>query len=121
MRGKGTLRKLNHLDKHRIPFFGDYENEYNGAFFLNIKGKTYSVIASNGDGWEHVSVAGKNKTPTWEVMNEIKDLFFHEDEAVMQLHPIKDEYVNNHENCLHLWRPINEKIPTPPKWMVGIK
>lgn len=115
------MRNLNYLNKYRTPLLGDYGDEYNGAFFLTIKGQTYSVIASNGEGWEHVSVAGKNRTPSWEVMNEIKDMFFHEDEVVMQLHPIKDEYVNNHKNCLHLWRPINQKIPTPPKWMVGIK
>lgn len=54
-------------------------------------------------------------------MSVVKDMFFEEEEAVMQLHPKKSEYVNNHPNCLHLWRPTNGEIPTPPMYLVGIK
>lgn len=42
-----------------------------------------------------------------------KDMFFKEDEIVVQYHPAKSEYVNNMPNCLHLWRPTNGgKQPT---------
>jgi hypothetical protein len=34
--------------------------------------------------------------------------------TVIQYHPSKDRYVNTNENCLHLWKPINEDLPTPP-------
>lgn len=114
------MRNLRKLDKYRVTLMGYSGDEGNGAFRLKIKGKEYMVIASNGHGWEHVSVSHKNETPSWDVMQEIKDLFFTPYEAVMQLHPIKHEYVNNHEHCLHLWRPIEAEIPTPPKWMVGL-
>ncbi len=43
-----------------------------------------------------------------------KDMFFKEDEIVVQYHPAKSEYVNNMPNCLHLWRPTNGALPTPP-------
>lgn len=39
----------------------------------------------------------------------------------MQLHPAKENYINNMPYCLHIWRPINQKIPTPPNLMVGIR
>ena len=42
-----------------------------------------------------------------------------DEEGVMQLHPKKSRYVNFAENCLHLWRPIDAEIPTPPTYMVG--
>ena len=35
-----------------------------------------------------------------------KALFWDEDDCVIQYHPPRSEYVNNHQNCLHLWRPI---------------
>ena len=54
-------------------------------------------------------------------MCEIKSMFFEDDEVVMQLHPKKTEYVNNHNYCLHLWKPIGKEIPTPPSILVGIK
>lgn len=37
-----------------------------------------------------------------------------------QYHPPKSAYVNNHPNCLHLWRPIGIEMPRPPSIMVGI-
>lgn len=82
-----------------------------------------SVIWSNGAGWEHVSVAPYNIriVPSWDDMCRLKDMFFREDETVVQYHPAKSEYVNNVANCLHLWRPTDAEIPTPPAIMVGIK
>lgn len=87
-------------------------------------GKRYaSVIWSNGGGWEHVSISPFNKRvmPDWDDMCRLKDMFFNDDETVVQYHPAKSEYVNNVPNCLHLWRPLNEVMPTPPAIMVGIK
>lgn len=87
-------------------------------------GKRYgSVIWSNGGGWEHVSIAPykKSHTPTWDEMCRLKEMFFRDDEVVVQFHPAKSEYVNNMPNCLHLWRPLNEVMPTPPAIMVGVK
>lgn len=115
------MKILNHLDQYRIPLMGDYGDEHNGAFRLKIKGEEYQVISSNGHGWEHISISHKHKIPSWKTMCILKDLFFYEEEVVMQLHPKKSEYVNNHPNCLHLWKPIDQEVPTPPKWMVGIK
>lgn len=37
-----------------------------------------------------------------------------EDERVMQFHPPKSEYINNHPYCLHLWKPVDTEIPHPP-------
>lgn len=84
---------------------------------------TGTVIWSFGGGWEHVSVAPSKRhiTPSWDDMCRIKDMFFCEDEWVVQFHPAKSEYVNNMPNCLHLWRPLYENLPTPPSWMTGCK
>lgn len=82
-----------------------------------------SVIWSSGGGWEHVSICPYNRsyTPSWDDMCRLKDMFFRDDETVVQYHPAKTEYVNNMPNCLHLWRPTKETFPTPPAVMVGVK
>jgi len=91
----------------------------NGGFTPPLKsGAPVTVIASNGLGWEHVSVSLKDRCPTWEEMCEIKELFFDKEDTVMQLHPPKSKYVNVHNYCLHLWRPLEEKIPLPRQYMV---
>jgi hypothetical protein len=79
-----------------------------------------SIVVSWGGGWEHVSVSPLKEynTPTWADMCYIKELFFNDDEVVVQYHPRKADYVNFVSNCLHLWRPINGAIPTPPRFYV---
>ncbi|MDP9039797.1 MAG: hypothetical protein M3O02_11090 [Acidobacteriota bacterium] len=51
----------------------------------------------------------------------VKALFWDDEETVMQLHPPKSEWINNHEYCLHLWRPLNQPIPRPPGIAVGVR
>lgn len=93
----------------------------NGAFSVPFEGRALFVIASDGGGWEHVSVSLRNRPPTWREMCHIKGLFWDAEDCVLQYHPPKSEYVNNHPNCLHLWRPIGQAVPVPPSIMVGIK
>lgn len=90
-------------------------------FVMNKKAATLRVIASDGEGWEHVSVSLPSRCPTWEEMCKVKEMFWDADDTVMQLHPPKSDWVNNHSYCLHLWRPVAQEIPRPPAIMVGIK
>ena len=70
------------------------------------------VFGDNENGYEHVSVSPihKYKTPTWEDMCVLKDIFWHEEEEAYQIHPKKSEYVNVQENCLHLWKPVGHEL-----------
>ena len=118
------MKDLDKLNEYRIEFYGSMGDKHNGAFEIPVgNNKTAFVIASDGMGWEHVSVTIKNadRCPKWLEMCKIKSMFFEDDEVVMQLHPKKTEYVNNHNYCLHLWKPIGKEIPTPPSILVGIK
>ena len=89
-----------------------------GAGWVTIKGKMFFVIYSNGGGWDHVSVSLTNRCPTWEEMCFIKDLFFNESESCVEYHPRKEDYVNFHPFCLHIWKPQEQELPTPPKAFV---
>src|SRR5580658_4748259 len=44
--------------------------------------------------FEHVSVSLAHRCPTWEEMCKIKDLFWDDEDVVVQFHPAKSEYVN---------------------------
>lgn len=98
----------------------------NGAFMIPLRDpnssgvKTVRVIASDGDGWEHVSVSFQSKTPSWAVMCTIKDLFWGPEDCVVQYHPPHKDYVSDHPFCLHLWRPIGVNVPRPPTHLVGV-
>lgn len=96
-----------------------------GAFRVpGPHGEKLMIIASPGDEgipWEHVSVSCKTRCPNWQEMCFVKDLFWDEEEAVMQLHPPRSTWINNHPYCLHLWRPTGKDIPLPPSIAVGYK
>lgn len=91
------------------------------------RGRTLKIIASCGrdarleTGWEHVSVSimgNRHACPTWEEMCLVKDLFWNDDECIVQFHPAKQNYVNHYPGCLHLWKSVNAPFPTPPTFCV---
>jgi hypothetical protein len=123
---EARMRELSRSNQHRVrKGRGASDDDYgnNGCFEFTHAGLTFFAIASDGEGWEHVSISipGRNRCPTWEQMCDIKAMFWDEKDCVMQLHPPQSEYVNNHPYCLHLWRPVEREIPIPEAWLVGIK
>lgn len=116
----------NYINKARIrtgPFRSDESDGFNGAFCFVMNGLPVKVIASDGLGWQHVSVSidGSKNEPSWNLMCKIKDLFWNDNDWVVQFHPAKSEYVNNHPGCLHLWKPTGVELPKPDSILVGIK
>jgi hypothetical protein len=107
---------------------------HNGAFVLESPEPGWQLwtIASDGTdhgvpaavGWEHVSVHAHNgkarsRIPSWREMVFIKETFWDPEDVVMQLHPARSQYINNHPAVLHLWRPRHLVIPTPDPILVG--
>lgn len=105
------MKDLTYLEKYRDTqterdYYHRRGDSGNGAFKVYINGRSFFCIASNGGGWEHVSVSPCNRKratpPTW----------------ADQFHPPRSEYVNIHPYCLHLWRPTSQDMPRPPKKFV---
>lgn len=116
MKNLEELKQTPHLKIMSTAEDGGY-----GELFFPGHSKAYgSVIWSYGGGWDHVSVSPYNHrlTPSWDEMCRIKEMFFYENETVVEYHPAKSNYVNVKENCLHLWKPQNDTMPTPPLYMV---
>jgi len=130
-----SFRVPEHARVRDHPLVGsDARDSNNGAFLLESPehGWWLTIIASDGSdpdvpeahGWEHVSVhasrhhgkAVQLRTPNWNEMHFVKNLFWEDDDVVMQLHPRRAEYVNVHPHTLHLWR--HASIPTPPRILV---
>lgn len=104
-----------------VKIIKDGKDGFGGTFYDKKSRCNLNFIMSWGAGFEHCSVSMPTRCPSWEQMCAIKDAFWNDDEVCMQLHPAKKDYVNNHPYCLHIWKPINEKIPLPPTILVGLK
>ena len=107
----------------RVPesLWSDESYGMNGAFFIPRGREILRCIVSDQGGWEHVSVSLTHRCPTWDEMSFIKGLFWDDEEAAFQFHPKRSEYVNYHPFCLHIWRPTEGAIQTPPSEFVGPK
>ena len=119
------LRELNsyrNMEMQKRLGTSDIRKSLYGVFDIPLdNGEIAMAIADNGlcsYEWEHVSVSTPHRCLTREEMCKIKELFFHDNEAVMQIHPAKENYVNFHNYCLHLWRPKTKAIPLPPPEIV---
>lgn len=101
-----------------------------GAFLIPLgRGTQALVIASEGspdrdplNQWDHCSVSiredDSTRLPRWDEMCAIKDLFWDAADCVVQFHPPRSQYVNDHPHVLHLWRSVTHRQPLPPRWMV---
>lgn len=91
----------------------------NGVARVEGPFRELTVVFSDGLGWEHVSVSTPGRCPNWDEMCFVKDLFWAPEDVVIQFHPGRSHYVNNHPYCLHLWRAQGIDLPQPPPELVG--
>jgi hypothetical protein len=112
-----SLRCPRHLEIYRRPVHGHMGDA--GNFALMIPSRGLRILASDGHGWDHVSVSLIDRCPTWDEMEWVKRELFEQGDCVMQLHVPVDDHKNCHPFCLHLWRPQTGLIPRPPSYMVA--
>ena len=82
------MRDLHALDKWRLDvrkYCGSNGDDKNGAFKIFVNGRALFCIASNGRGWEHVSVSPKNqkRCPTYKSEKALT-------EHIAKVHPDTD-------------------------------
>jgi hypothetical protein len=123
--GEKVKSNLALLEQYRIKLgpWASSKGDENGCFLIPGPHNIPLLIMSSGNldkDWEHVSISGKNRCPNWPEMCHVKDLFWSPDELVIQFHPPRSTYVDNHPFCLHLWKPLKQIIAPPPPIMVGI-
>lgn len=126
-RERRSMSDWNYLNRYRVrdgALASDDSFGCNGYFCLMIFGEKVKVIASDCEGWQHISVSLAEKpstVPNYKTMQEVRRLFYEDDQWVVQFSPPKSEHINNHPGCLHWWRPTDQPMPTPPAILVGLK
>ncbi len=119
---------FSHLEEFRMPDHPTHASRRGhlfGTFAIRRGSSTVYVIAEQAHpiaAFEHVSAHvreanGKMRVPSWAEMCWIKDLFWNDEETVVQYHVPRAEWVNTHPHVLHLWKPI-DALPRPPIFAV---
>jgi hypothetical protein len=86
---------------------------------FDVPARKLRIIASSGEGWDHVSVSTPDRCPTWDEMQWVRSKFFDDADTVVQFSPPAALHINCHPYCLHLWRPHERAIELPPAWMIA--
>lgn len=60
-------------------------------------------IMEDGSRYLHISCSYPDRLPTWDDLKIVKNIFIGEDREAFQVLPKKEDYVNLHPHCLHLW------------------
>lgn len=94
------------------------KNWHGGQVMFRMSGTFIAAIWASDMGWDHVSVSCRKRTPKYQEMKTMKRFFLEPDEWAMELHPPVDDYISVNDNVLHIWRPHDLIIPTPPKILV---
>lgn len=116
------MKKIDEIKATRnLTVLDEYQDGIMGIWTDPLTAKRYTYVFSWGEGWEHLSVSTPSKTPTWDIMCRFKNMFWNEDETCIEYHPAKEDYVNMHPYCLHIWKPIGIELPKPPTILVGFK
>ena len=66
-------------------------------------GECSVLAAKEGDKW-HLSIAHRSRYPTLDEIRDARYKFVPDDVTMAMIYPPKDEYVNLHNNCFHLWQ-----------------
>lgn len=106
-----------------IRDFKNYPSLMSGAIEVGDDGGAFQfgdlrIIASFGNGWDHVSVSRVDRCPTWEEMEFVREKFFFPAEVAFQLGISGNRKKNFHSYCLHWWRNQNTDPPLPERNMV---
>lgn len=113
---QNTTRRLPHVGAVTVPNTIRYQ-----IWCIASDGTDWERMGAPAPAWEHVSISiiDGDRLPTWDEMCFVKNLFWGEEDCVLQFHPPKSDYVNYRWQVLHLWRPIGVDFPRPPAECVG--
>ncbi len=119
MRPEPNIRIEQYRQSH--PVLGDSSPGANWGYFeLTFNGERLRIVSSGtGSEWEHVSVSTPSKCPSWVAMQHVKELFWDDEETVVQFHPKKSAYVNFHPHVLHLWKLSGHSAQLPPMHLIA--
>lgn len=85
----------------------------NGYFLVPYKEEFLLCLISDSGGWDHVNISLPARTPNWEEIEFVRDIFFDaQDIVVIYSPPRLFPYVTNPFH-IHMWRRQGHQFPIP--------
>lgn len=114
------MKNIKSLEKYINNDIGKSNINKSFSVPLNDNKEAFVIASENFMGWDHVSAhiisvesGALNRTPNNEEMQFLRNLFFEDEEVVLEFHPAKKDYINNHSYVLHMWRSTDNIFSFP--------
>lgn len=95
--------------------------EDEAAYMWNGLSVIRSVEEHDGVMWIHVSCARKSRLPSYDELQLVRREFIGEDKESIMIFPKKENYVNIHHYCLHLFSTDKMPLSEMSGFVGGIK
>jgi len=66
------------------------------------RGSIRAIVSKDGGSW-HISVSHPHRYPKWDEIRQARYDLIQNNAYMVMILPPKEDYVNLHENCFHLW------------------
>ena len=84
-----------------------------GAKYRGPKGLSVIITAAveqYKNSWLHVSVAHRDRLPSYDELKQVKAIFMGRDKYAIQVFPPDSKHINIHPYCLHLWSCLSSNL-----------
>lgn len=109
------------LEIEKAAFFPEPDKNLFTLLQQRADGRAYKshngmiIIASveivDGVEWLHVSFSRKSRMPDYKDIQLVKHHFFGDDKKAVMIFPEKENYINIHKYCLHLFYSAKNPLP----------
>ncbi|MEA2090951.1 MAG: hypothetical protein U9O83_01135 [Campylobacterota bacterium] len=80
----------------------EYQEDYMGGKLYKTNKGVIAIVTVDA-GMHHISISHRGRLPNYKEIKEARYQLCPNEIKMAQIYPPKEEFVNLHENCLHLW------------------
>lgn len=116
------MKNMESLEKYANNTIGKSNISKSFLIPLNDNKKAFVIASEDFVGWDHVSAhiisvesGSLNRTPNNEEMQFLRNIFFEDEDVVVEFHPAKKDYINNYSYALHMWKSTDNVFSFPKR------
>ncbi|MDE5860853.1 MAG: hypothetical protein K2H28_01515 [Ruminococcus sp.] len=100
-----------------VVILDERKNRICGWLYARHRKRIFFTAKWN-DNWEQVYISRVSNRPKWDELCETKEIFWNDDECVIQYIPSESMHKDKYNNCLYLWKSVSVEIPIPPETLI---
>jgi hypothetical protein len=107
------LQPANEFRIRHGRYASDDSYDSNGYFLIPFKSEYLLCLISDSGGWDHVNISLPHRTPNWDEIEHVRDMFFDAADTVVIFSPPRLFPFTSNPYHIHLWRKQGHRFELP--------